>query len=120
MAKGILWAVIQDQLLVDSLYEEGKPHHITLMFGVDKDEVEQYIGMSFNATAISNCWNEDIQAVLFELPLFVPINKGTPHVTVSYKKGVKSVESNNMLNGEHNSTPHIQSYNFVIEFLEWS
>ncbi len=120
MAKGILWAVIQDELLVHSMYEEGSPHHITLMFGVDKEEVQQYIGMSFTANAISNCWNKDIQAVLFELPSIVPINKGTPHVTVSYKEGVKPFESNNMLNGEHNSTAHLQDYNFVIEFLEWS
>jgi hypothetical protein len=120
MTKGILWAVIQDNLQVNSLYDCGKPHHITLMFGVDRSDVEQYIGLSFNAVSIANCWNDNIQAILFELPNIIPFTGQYPHVTVSYTEGTKPVESNNMLCGEYNSTKHKFNYSFVIEFLEWN
>jgi hypothetical protein len=72
MSKGILWGVIQSSLIIPSRYPQGQPHHITLQFGVDRQDWKQWEGLELQATALYEAWNGNIQAVAVKLPDHIP------------------------------------------------
>lgn len=96
---GILWAVLDSFPATASIYPEGSPHHVTLIFGEERHKYESYIGQKILLNVYQECWDERIQALRVLLPGGFPCNNDHPHITVSY---CKPVESNTMLlNPQH-------------------
>lgn len=120
--QGILWLSLKDQILpVDNIYQPATHLHVTLQFGVNREEFEHLIGQDVQVLAVANCWNDKIQALRVNLPdKFSQICGNLhPHMTISHGQDVRPVESNNMLNSEHNE----QLIQFVmqttVEFYEF-
>lgn len=121
MAQGILWAVITKPVTINRRFPVGEPHHITLRFGVEREDVQQYEGREFVAYIIEECWNEKIQALKVILPTSIPHDSDRiPHITVSRADGVEPVESNLMLDQCHQSQKFELFIPCRIEFLEWA
>jgi len=118
VSKGILWAVLQEPIAVPPTYRCGSPHHITLFYGVEKEKYQHLIDTEFNTFSIANCWNNDIQALLCDIPSRIP-HKANPHITVSYREGIKPSASNAILIGDHHSDPLVMSLKLKIEFFEF-
>lgn len=117
--KGILWGVLQTPLSTPRRYPLGTPHHVTLQFGVDRDDWKHLEGVVFQATTKLEAWNDKIQTVALELPGDIPCQNRTPHISVSWCEGVKPYESNLMLASDFHSKPLTQTLEFKIEFLVW-
>lgn len=123
MAKGILWARVQDR---DSLLSQAPArygrlyaHHVTLRYGIEKTpEVEQLLGQEFTAVAYANCWNAQIQAARVLLSESVPCDNKHPHVTISCLERTRPVESNVMLDSLHEVGVLEVPLRLVIEFEE--
>lgn len=120
MPKGILWAVLRSPLTVQPIFDNGQPHHITLFYDVEKKDWEQLIGIEFEATAIANIYNKDIQAIAMLMPKDIP-HKANPHITVSYREGIEPVASNELLVNERDRIilSMNQKLSFEIEFFEF-
>ena len=118
-SKGILWGVIQSPLTIPKRYPYGTPHHITLQFGVEREDWKEWEGVEFEATALYEAWNGKIQAVAVKLPDCIPCANRYPHISVSWRLGVSPVESNSMLNSRFNYQLTGQVIKLKIEFLEW-
>lgn len=116
---GILWAVLQSPIAIARRFPNGMPHHVTLQFGVERDDWSFLVGQAFSAFLESECWNEKIQALTIELPGGIPCQNAAPHLTVSWADGVSPVESNAMLSSLHQSAPVYTTAQFKIEFYEW-
>jgi hypothetical protein len=119
--KGILWAVLQQSISVLPIFSNGKPHHITLFYDVDKTQYQHLIGTEFKATAIANIYNKDIQAIAMLIPDNIP-HKANPHITVSYREGIAPSASNELLVNDCDRviSPMNQKLNFKIEFFEFT
>jgi hypothetical protein len=121
MSKGILWAVLRSPLEVLPIFEKGQPHHITLFYDVDKTQYQHLINTEFEATAIANLWNKDIQAIAMLMPDNIP-HKSNPHITVSYRDGIAPSASNDLFKCDDDRViaPYSQKLNFKIEFFEFT
>lgn len=119
MAKGIVWAVVQKPIEVKKFFPNGEPHHITLQYGVERDNCFLVGSAEFDAIATAICWNEKIQAILVRLPWWVPCCNEHPHISVSWCDGVAPVASNEMLKGPHFRMGFDAVIPVKIEFLEW-
>ena len=119
MTKGILWGVLITPINVERRYPCGEPHHITLQYGVEKSRWAKFLGKEFEAHAILEAWNSRIQAVVIQLPDFIPCSNTNPHISVSWEQGIKPVESNAMLAGKHDCKKISKKLKFKIEFLKW-
>jgi hypothetical protein len=117
--QGILWGVIQSPLIIPSRYPQGQPHHVTLQFGVDRQDWKKWEGLELQTTALYEAWNGNIQAVAVKLPDYIPCANKYPHISVSWKSGVSPVESNAMFASKFNYQLMSQVMNLKIEFLEW-
>lgn len=120
MPKGILWAVLQEPIAVPPLYPCGSPHHITLFYDVAETDWQHLIGKEFEATAIANIYNKDIQAIAVLMPDDIP-HKANPHITVSYREGIAPVASNELLVNDSDRViaPFTQKLKLKIEFFEF-
>jgi hypothetical protein len=116
---GILWGVIQTPLIISPLYPVGSPHHVTLQFGVGRQDWKKWEGLEFEATALYEAWNGKIQAVAIQLPDHIPCRQNNPHISVSWCKGIKPYESNLMLSSKFDYRLFKRSVKMKIEFLEW-
>jgi hypothetical protein len=116
---GILWAVLQEPLVVQPLYPEGSPHHITLQYGVEREAWGDIIGLPMTVGALELCHNDRIQAIRVALPTWALCQNPNPHITVSWVPGAQPVEANAMLNAPHHSEPMTIPIHTMIEFLEW-
>ena len=119
MVKGILWGVIQSPVITTPRYPQGQSHHVTLQFGVDRQDWKQWEGLEFEATALYEAWNGKIQAVAIKLPDYIPCANKYPHISVSWQSGITPVESNLMLASRFNYQLLDQVIKIKIEFLEW-
>ena len=117
--KGILWGVIHSPLIITPRYLQGHPHHVTLQFGVERDDWKGLEGVEFEATALYEAWNGKIQAVAVKLPDCIPCANKYPHISVSWQNGISPVESNLMLASKFNHQLIGQAIKLKIEFLEW-
>lgn len=117
--KGILWAVLQESIAVPPIYPCGSPHHITLFYGVEKEKHQHLIGTEFNTFSTANCWNENVQALICDIPSRIP-HKPNPHITISYREGIEPSASNKMLIGDHHSEPLVIPLKLKIEFFEFA
>jgi hypothetical protein len=115
---GILWAVIQQPLLIKPLYPCGQPHHVTLQYGVDL--VEDWLNKEFTATCLYEAWNGNIQCLAVKLPTDITCQNQHPHITVSWKQGISPVESNTMLASKFNYKLINLPVKCKIEFLKWT
>ena len=120
ISRGILWGVIQLPLIITPRYSNGKPHHVTLQFGVGRQDWKKWEGLEFEATALYEAWNGKIQAVAVKLPDYIPCANKYPHISVSWQSGVSPVESNAMFASKFNYQLMSQVMNLKIEFLEWT
>lgn len=119
MTQGILWAVIQQPLLIQPKYPVGSPHHITLQYGVDLKKWNYWVKAEFTATCLYEAWNSNIQCVVVKLPDFIPCQNQNPHISVSWKQGISPIESNSMLASKFNYQLVDLQVKCKIEFLEW-
>jgi hypothetical protein len=119
--KGILWAVLRSPLAVLPIFPNGTPHHITLFYDVDKTQYESLVGTEFEATAIANLWNNDIQALFILMPDNIP-HKPNPHITVGYREGIAPLASNDLLVNDQDRVivSMNQKLSFKIEFFEFT
>jgi hypothetical protein len=120
MSKGILWGVIQSPLNIPGRYSQGQPHHVTLQFGVDRQDWKEWESLEFEATVLHEAWNGKIQAVAIKLPDCIPCANKYPHISVSWQSGISPVESNAMFASKFNYRLLSQGMNLKIEFLEWT
>lgn len=121
--KGILWLALPEQFSpVEPIYQPAKHLHVTLQFGVEFDQVSHLIGKEVVAFAESNCYNDRVQALTILLPqeILILCNNENPHLTISHREGVRPVESNEMLKGEHKSLDFNQVIFTVAEFKPFS
>jgi predicted RNA-binding Zn-ribbon protein involved in translation (DUF1610 family) len=118
--KGILWAVLRSPVAVLPIFDQGQPHHITLFYDVDKKGFEALIGTEFEATAIANIHNKDIQAIAVLMPPDIP-HKPNPHITISFREGIAPVASNELMVNDCDRVimPFNQKLTFKIEFFEF-
>jgi hypothetical protein len=99
---------------------QGQAHHVTLQFGVDRQDWKGWEEVEFEATALYEAWNGKIQAVAVKLPDCIPCANKYPHISVSWQSGVSPVESNLMLASKFSYQLLSQSIKLKIEFLEWT
>jgi hypothetical protein len=118
MTKGILWAVLQQPISVLPIFSNGKPHHITMFYDVDKTQYQHLIGTELRTFSYANCTNDRIQALLCYMPPYIP-HKPNPHITISYEEGVSPSASNEMLLGDHMARPLVLDLKLKIEFFEF-
>lgn len=117
---GILWAVVQSPISLQPRYPSGKPHHITLQYGVERQDWEHAIGLPVTVGVLEECWNDRIQALSVALPTWASCCNPHPHISVSWVEDANPVEANTMLHREHKSAPVNFDYiHCVIEFEEW-
>lgn len=118
--RGILWAVLQEPIAVLPIFPHGTAHHITLFYDVRRADWEHLIGVEFEATAIANIFNKDIQAIAVLMPDEIP-HKARPHITVSRREGIDPVASNHLLVSDRDRviTPFTQKLKCKIEFFEF-
>ena len=120
--KGILWAVLLSPLDIPKRYPNGEPHHITLKYGVEREDWKHWEGWRFSTKTRFEAWNGNIQAVAMNHPNLgedIDSEIKNPHITISWCDGIKPVESNAMLEGKFDSRIIIKSLDFQIEFKEW-
>lgn len=94
----------------ENLNDKQSLHHVTLFFKPKENDIafiEQWAkdNDEIKIDFIENCYNNDVQALRVRLFNSVGTELSIPnvilHTTVSVKKGIKPVESNNMLKGVH-------------------
>jgi hypothetical protein len=98
---GILWAVLAQPVPVQPLYPNGKPHHVTLQYGVNRADWQHLIGLPITLGVSALAFDDRIQAIKVILPTWVECQNEHPHVTVSWVDGVCPARANRMLAGEH-------------------
>lgn len=104
--KGILWFVLDEssaralRQAVPPRYKNTFYHHITLAYGVERTDVEQYIARQTTVEAYAVAYNDQTQAVRVHT-FNLPDTYGVPHITLSTTPGVKPFASVAMLQGEH-------------------
>lgn len=137
MTKGIFWlSALNQNSFLDSLRPNGispvfnqlaNHFHVTLQFGVElTPEIESLLGQQVEVNVVANCFNSKIQALKVELPASASVGNlsevdlramcrnAQPHLTLSMGDGVKPVESNDMLAGEHDCAP--VSFPLMLQF----
>lgn len=108
-SKGILWLTLPGQTSpVGILHTNPANHlHVTLQFGAEYTaEIEELMDKEVEVVAVADCSNDRVQALQISLPAEIRAmcNNANPHMTISMQDGVKPVESNDMLAGEHSCT----------------
>ena len=104
--KGILWLQLspQSQAQLKQAFPPRYPnsfyHHVTLAFGVTRQEVEQYIGQPAVVQAYAYASNVQVEAVRVATD-GLPDTYGVPHVTLSTATGIEPFESVAMLQAQH-------------------
>lgn len=117
---GILWAVLQEPPSVRTRYCCGKPHHITLQYGAERESWEHLIGLPMTAIAAQEAWNDRIQAIQVVLPTWVSCQNVNPHISVSWVRDAAPVESNAMLANDYQSASvDFDCVSTIIEWVEW-
>ena len=116
---GILWAVLTSTPAISPRFSEGSPHHVTLIFGGEKSQYQQYLGREIEIYVTRECWNDRIQALSVVLPGDIPCQNSHPHITVSFLPGVNPVESNTMLEGVRQTRWLNFKLKAIIEWHEW-
>ena len=117
--KGILWLSLTGQNSpVEAIYNPANHLHVTLRFNVVLSEVEHLLGRQVMVHAYANCSNGRIQALRVELPaeFHTLCSNECPHMTISHLPNVRPVESNTMLQSDHNSLPCDLVLSTVAEF----
>lgn len=110
--RGIFWLSLVEQDYeyfqndIPVLFEQPAQHfHITLQYNVPlTEEIAQFLWREPVAVTVrANCFNDRIQAVRVELPESFRnlCQNANPHMTISMVKGVRPVQSNNMLDSSH-------------------
>jgi len=122
--EGILWLSVNSNLTVQPRFATRPNHlHVTLQYGVQMtDDIQSLLGREVQALLLSDCWNEQIQAVTVKLPSDVKAlcKNRYPHITVSMVEGVKPVASNEMLSSSHNHLPVVKPVSLVFDFFRFS
>lgn len=103
--RGILWLKLSPEsrqalaAAYPAKFEDIYYDHQTLLFGVDRKDVAEYIGKQESAEVYAHSYNDRIEAVRVRSRL--PDTYGVPHITLSARTGVKAFESVAMLRSEH-------------------
>lgn len=121
MGKGILWGVVQSPISITPRYSLGKPHHITLQHGVNREDWQHLEGIEFEAIAKLEAWDGQIQAIRTHLPEDISdiCQNKYPHISVSWQKGVSPVCSNLMFATSYTYELMDEVVKLKIEFLEF-
>lgn len=103
MKKGILWINLSKESrkkllsLVKPSFEVVHAEHITLQYPAYQDECLNLIGQKEKILVTSHKSNGEIETVTVSIDKDLPCGNKIPHITVSAKKGVAPVKSNEML-----------------------
>lgn len=117
---GILWLTPLSSLAVSARYTNTQQQHVTLAYGCDRANYEHLIGLPVSISLLSECWNDEVQAISVVLPAWVPCKNLQPHITVSWADGSAPVKANLMLEGDHQkSAVSSEMLECMIEFIEW-
>lgn len=115
--RGILWLTLPEQVSpVEPRFVPARHFHVTLQFGVERQDVEHLIGQTVRVRCIELCHNGSIEAIRVVLPEGVECGNAHPHMTLSHVEGVRPVESNAMLAAEHEAVPLGLELELVAEF----
>jgi hypothetical protein len=124
MAKGIIWAIPIAPIAIpyDRHHPNGEPHHITLQYGINRQDWESWLDTIFTAEIYEESWDEYIQAFRVRLPDGIPCINRHPHITVSWAEGRSPVDANRMIDEMHFSRPFAVPIVVPcrIEFHEWA
>lgn len=104
--KGILWLSLAEQISpVQPIYNPANHLHVTIQFNVELSEVEHLLGRQVMVHCYEECTNGRIQALRVELPaeFHTLCQNECPHMTISHLPNVRPVESNAILESDHNS-----------------
>lgn len=107
---GILWFVLDAESsqrlrqAVPPLYTQSYYHHVTLLYGIERSEVEEFIGKPWTIEAYATAHNKDAQACRVRTN-GLPDTYGAPHITLSAAAGIKPFASVAMLKAIHDETP---------------
>lgn len=73
--------------------------HVTLWHKLNDQQLsfDDIIGQEVEFFAVEYVSNDNISTLRVELPDNIPIVNNNPHITVSRKRGISAVESNNLL-----------------------
>lgn len=123
MAKGILWAVPTVWAESDDQVFPTIPHiHCTIAYGVERSDVEQWIGHDFPGRITGYAIGDSAECLLLFLPGNIPFTGKNPHITLSHSPEVGPIASKEMLESgnckitEWNPTWPI---GMRMEFLGW-
>lgn len=112
MRLGILWLVL-DEASSERLRQAAPPmypnryyHHVTLLYGVARAAVLEYIGRATTVEAYVVGHNTKAQAARVHTS-GLPDKEGVPHVTLSTADGTPPYASVAMLKGEHQEAPMV-------------
>jgi hypothetical protein len=116
---GILWAVVQSPITWAPRFTQGRPHHCTLQYDVERKDWATWEGITFTAHAIAHCHDYAVQAIAIALPQEIPCANLHPHITVSWRQGHTPSESNQMLAGLHRRTSVDYPIAMLIKWYEF-
>jgi len=109
MIKGALWIVLTEESknrirqICPPIFSKVYIDHVTLQYNIElPEEYKPYVDSTQKILLKEICHNDKIQAIYVGIKL--PSKNKFPHITISAKEGVHSVESNQMLESEHEST----------------
>ena len=119
--QGILWITVNRNDLPAGRYTDAKHHHVTLKFNVDRDDVANLIGKKVTLYCSDVCWDDNIEAIpVIMLSEWAGICQNQhPHITLSHREGIKPVQSNTMLAGDHEKNVLGIVIEGVTEFFEF-
>jgi hypothetical protein len=120
--KGILWLALNPQTFpVPCIHNPVTHLHVTLQFGVNREDWMHLIGCNVEVNVVANCWNDKVQALRVILPEEFDAICGNvhPHITISTADNVRPVESNNMLSSEHHEAPVQFVMQTTVDFFEF-
>lgn len=120
--RGIFWLSLENQTLpVSPIFDRIAQHfHVTLQHNVEMtEEIAEWIDEIVQVEVVSICNNERIQALRVNLPeeIRALCHRQHPHMTISMMQGVAPVESNRMLDADHDTNAVSQTLNFRFEFF---
>jgi len=108
--RGILWLKLDTQsrarlsAAYPAKYHDTYYDHVTLLFGVLRKDVEEYIGQEAQTSGYAYVDNGYIEALRVDSG-DLPDTYGVPHITLSAESGTDPFESVAMLINDHSETP---------------
>lgn len=117
---GILWLTPISPLSIPTRYPNTQTQCIALVYGCDRADYKDLIGLPVSVALMAECWNDEVQAVSAILPIWLPCKNLNPHIAISWTDESAPVKANLMLESEHQVLKvKDEALTCMVEFLEW-